>query len=241
MDNDSKQGTVLTDPVLIGIMLEKARNSHSLLTVSVPSNNEEFLSLLLNINDATGQIIIDELKPAAGNITLKRHKLFNAYSKLQGVSIAFQSRYIKTIRKGSLTSICAEFPVSMQHHERRSSHRVPVAIGLDLYANIYDNGKPAIRMRVTDISAEGIGLSTKSEIFQQLTQSKNEIRCTLMFPDEEEEWNVRIELCSSKRPSSNRTLHFGAFFKELTTKQNNILTRMLRLIDRENIRRDSRY
>ncbi len=241
MDNDTEQGTSLTDSVLIGIMLEKTRNSRSLLSISLPNTEEEFLSLILSIDDAAGQVHIDELKPASGNQALKKQKYLSAYAKLQGVSIAFQSQYIKTIRKGSLTSLCIKFPSKIQHHERRCSHRVPVAIGLDIYAMIYDNGQTPFRMRVTDLSAEGVGLSAKHDEFVQLLQSENEIRCAIQFPDEEDEWNVRIELCSSERPSGGRTRHFGAFFKELTTKQKDILTRQLRLFDRENIRRDSRY
>lgn len=240
MDDITEQGTIITDPVLIGVTLEKAKIGHSLLTVNLPDSEDEYLSVILDINDDDGQLYIDELKPASGNLALKKTKQLNAHAKLQGVSISFQSRLIRLIKKGSLTSLCIRFPNKILYHERRSSHRVPVAIGLDIYADIYDNGNPPLKMRVVDISAEGIGLAAKHSDFKQLINSNNEIRCSILFPDEEDAWNVRIEPCSGERPLSDRVIQVGAYFKELTTKQKDILNKQLRLFDRENIQRDNR-
>lgn len=236
-----RDGSVLTDPVLIGIMLEKTRNNRSLLSITLPGIQEEFLSVITAIDDKTGHFFIDELKPAHGNDKLKQLKQFIASARLQGVSISFKGELQKIVRKGALTTYCARLPTRLQYHERRCSHRVPVAIGLNLSARVYDNGKQPLTMRIADISAEGVGLVAGADDCRQLIESKNMLRCGIHFPEETDEWLVRIRPCMENRlPGKGRTRIFGAVFLDLTIKQRNILTRQLRFFDRENIRKTQR-
>jgi hypothetical protein len=229
--------TILSDSTLIAIMLEKAKTDHSLLTISLPNIQDDYLSVIIDIDEENGLLYLDELKPSQGNAFIERVKTFSASAKLQGVSIGFKSEFVKIHRKGALSSLCVKLPGSMQHRERRSSHRVPVAIGLEVFAKIVETGKEPIVLRVPDISAERIGLIANFQQIQRIMKATGDLLCTIRFPEEIEDWTVRIAGCHGYRQTDFANAQIGAHFLELTIKQKNILHQKLRFFDRENIRK----
>lgn len=240
MAQAKKQDTILTDPTLIAIVLEKAKRKHSLLTINLPNQKDEYLSLIVDVDDNGKYLYIDELKPDLGNKKLKEAKEFSASAKLQGVSIGFKSEILRTISSGIQSSYCVKFPTQMQHRERRASHRVPVAIGLGVVADLFtDEHSDPINLRVADISAEGIGLVVNHpEDIKKIMRAAGSLRCTIYFPDETDDWTCQLDACHGHRQQSDgQLIQLGARFTELTTKQREVLNRQLRFFDRENIRK----
>lgn len=230
--------STLTDPTLIGITLDKAKRKHSLLTITIPNVPDEFLSVIIGVDENSKYIYIDELKPSHGNAKLMHGKVFSAQAKLQGVSIGFNSEVIRAVKNGALSSYCVKFPQVMLHRERRSSHRVPIALGLGVIADVMDDSKEPITMRVADMSSEGIGFIAKPEDIKKIMRARGRLMCTVYFPDETEEWTCEIEACHSNRnPEEGEQIHLGAQFIQPTIKQKNILHKQLRFFDRENIRK----
>lgn len=238
LEASNEQATILTDPMLISIVLERAKRKHSLLTINLPNIADDFLSVIVDIDDAGRYLCIDELKPEHGNTQLKKAKKFTVSAKLQGISIGFSSEILRVLNSGTHPSYRVKFPSRMQHRERRASHRVPVAMGLGVIADVEISTKESISLRVADISAEGVGLAASYEDIKKIMRSTGNLNCTIYFPEEEEDWTCPVEPCYGHRHKGDgREIQLGIRFQELTTKQREVLTRQLRFFDRENIRK----
>ena len=183
---EDHQATILTNPMLISIVLEKVKRKRSLLTVNIPNTKDDFLSIIIDIDDTGKYPYIDELKPNSGNVQFKKVKEFTVKAKLQGVSIDFKSEVLRIIKPGLQSNYCIKFPTYMQHRERRTSHRVPVAMGLGVVADIYAGDDEPINLRVADISAEGPGLVATPEDIKKIMRSVGNLKCTVYFPNETE-------------------------------------------------------
>lgn len=233
---DPKQETILTDPALIRSILEKARRTRSQLKIYIPEIRDDFLSMIVDVDERGQYLYIDELSPEHGNSKLKHAKIFNAYSKLQGASIGFQSEMLRVINNGRQTSFCIKFPTEIQHRERRNSRRIPVAAGLGVVADVYAGDKEPITLDVADISAEGIGLLACTRDIKRIMRSAGSLTCTVYFPDEGD-WTCEIEPCHGYRREDGERIQLGARFARLNGEQKAVLDRQLRFFAQQHMRK----
>ncbi len=226
----------LTDPVLISILLEKALKKRSLLSIQLPDTDEEFLSIILELDEKGKYLYLDALKPDSGHLVLLNKKTFRANAKLQGISISFEGRLVKTKTDEDNTNYRVSFPQQLEYHEKRISHRVPIGRGLNTKANLLYAGDKKLLVRVADVSAEGVGLSLRANDAQRLLKAEQPMKCRINFM-ERENFDCYIELCHGHKNSDGPNVHLGAKFAGVTSHQRNQLLKIIRILERENIRK----
>ena len=236
MEDNEGQNETLTDSVLIGVILERIHKNHSFLTIRLPETDEEYLSLIVELDEDAHSLQIDGLKPDDGNPRLSQAPYFSVSAKLQGTSIDFKSRIVKTFNSNQQLSHKIKYPEIIEHRERRISHRVPVARGLHINAEVFHGGDLLTKARVADLSMEGVGLVFESTKAIALKENDYVLDCIICF-DEQQQWQCDIQICHGEKLPEEGGIHLGARFIDMSLPKRNQLIKQLRWLERENIRK----
>ncbi len=236
LDSPSQPDEFLTDDVLIGILLEKVKNKHTLLTISLSGVENEFSSIIVDLDESGKHLDIDSLKPEIGNTALGKTTPINIRAKLKGISLSFKTHIIKCIDNNRAQGYRIKFPESIKYQERRISHRASVARGLQIKAEIHFENKQTVTLDVLDLSLEGIGLICNKENAEKFSDQLPLCSCDISFHDKTK-LTCDIELCRLQKDDESTYLNVGARFVGLSPRQENLLLRQLRFLDRENIRK----
>ena len=238
MADSGSNNEIITDSVLISVALDRAHHKHALLTLVLPGSNKHYLSVIVDIDYQANVLYIDLLKPEHGDLQLARSKKFSVYTKNQGIFISFESHFLRTVGKQEQKTHCIQYPTQIRYLDHRDSHRIPVGRGLNVSVEFPQQQSASIVMRVADISMHGIGLITRYSVMQSLrAQNQTVFDCVIHFPDNID-WPCQLEFCQQHQYREDESyLHVGSRFVNTTLKQRNTLSKQLRLLERENVRR----
>ena len=75
----------ISQPAQIAGLLRRVHEERALLNISVPGSDDQYTSMVLEVNPAKGWMLLDELHPAEGHGRFLATKKFHAHTRLKGV------------------------------------------------------------------------------------------------------------------------------------------------------------
>ncbi|WP_031405008.1 flagellar brake protein [Thiomonas sp. FB-Cd] len=139
----------------------------------IPSEHaEEFTSLVLHIDRAENQLIIDDLNPAHGNRRVAEGQPFFCLGRSDGVYVGFQSHLLKTTHWEGYGALCIAYPDTTYYLQRRSYYRVTVSAGDVNHVEVQRRGARSLKGQCHDISGSGMRILVEVPTDFSLTEGE---------------------------------------------------------------------
>jgi c-di-GMP-binding flagellar brake protein YcgR len=228
------EGEQLTDPVQIGALLKKVKDSRTLIQVTVPGRSAEYNSALLDINREQGYLLLDELTPPDGHQLLREQGRLTVVIRLRGVSMRFTSNVLEIGGQAGIAFYRVEFPRQLYYLQRRAYYRVKLGMGLLVPLSITYEVSQSLEGYLDDISVGGIG----AELKQHLPFNRGDLlpACAIQLPSGEKV-DCEMEVRFISQDDAQNKFHLGARFINLDRPRQSKLKRFVAETERELLRR----
>ena len=228
------EGENVTDPMQIAALLKKVKDSRTLIQVTLPGQDTEYNSALLDIHPEQGYLLLDELTPAEGHQSITTQSKLTATIRLRGVDMRFTGTVQEIGGQAGIAFYRVAFPQSLYYRQRRSFYRVKLGMGLLIPFNIARaDGKP-YEGRLDDISLGGIGAELKQ--LTPFNQGDLLPACAIQLPNGEK-IECEIEVRYISKDEQHKRFHLGACFVNLDRTRKHTLQRFVAEAERELMRR----
>lgn len=168
--------------VYIEKILYNLISSRTLLNLKFPSAEQNFSSLLLEINRRDDFIIIDEIAPSEGNQIARRGLPFTITTREHGVALSFNTRVLRHVEGDGDSYYILPYPSEIHYQQRRKSYRVPIYSENILRADIFLPNHPRMAAKVSDISVSGLRLYVRYNVLDTIENLKYIDQCLLITP-----------------------------------------------------------
>lgn len=222
-------------PQIIGL-LRRIRDQRVLLSVTVPGHGEVFNSLLLQVDTDRKLILLDELNPRAGHELVLQTGELRVHCQCQGVELGFAAQVDVGQGKNGISFYRAALPGSINYLQRRGSYRVRVGLDLAVPLQMPVDQSTLIEGELLDLSMGGLGASLDNNLRLERGQV---VPCTLNLP-KSEPLQVQIEIRFIRADEHKPVQRIGASFRNLDSRQQTLLRRLVTQLEREMLRRKAR-
>jgi c-di-GMP-binding flagellar brake protein YcgR len=234
-DADRHAERRLTDPRQIASILQRVRESRTLLTARVPRVEGSFLTTLLDVDPRRQRLRIDELNPSAGHEALLRVGLVSLSTRLAGVEVAFRSSIERVDAGRGAAFYTLPFPSVLLYHQRRDTHRVEVPPPLTVRAWLVGPDEERLPAEVRDLSPEGLCLQVAAGRLPRLEAGQRLQGCDLLLPD-----GLRVgcdlEVRWVRGGEGRRPWRIGARFVALSGAHGRAIAQLVAQLEREHLR-----
>lgn len=147
----------ITAPGPIAHILARVKEGRLPLSVRVPGSLERFASLVLELNAASGYLVLDELMPQTGQDLLLRAGRFEAWGKDNGVDFSFAGNVLQTGRQGDAAWYRVSLPKVIKYFQRRAYYRVHVGMALGIMVLLHrEQAHDEVKGQLCNISIGGL-------------------------------------------------------------------------------------
>lgn len=231
---DSQTERITAKPRLIGL-LQRIKDSRTLLMVHLPEDNTRYTSALLELDLQNGTLVLDELTPSSGNgraIALKR---FHATARLDGGQVRFRLEVNRIDNSHDVLRYVAHLPDMLTYEQRRNAFRARVPAGVMLPAILTSEDGTNFECEVLDISTFGIRLDAARDA-ELAVDDGRQYACQITLP-EGGTVSGEVELRFVGDDPQSRRRQIGARFANLLGPQRKAIERIVMYLQRETIRR----
>lgn len=231
------EGETVTDTMQIAALLRKVKDSRTLIQVTLPGHGTEYNSALLDLHPEQGYLLLDELTPAEGHLSIAAHGKLTISIRLRGVDLRFTGIVQEIGGQAGIAFYRVEFPQRLHYRQRRDYYRVKLGRGLLIPFNIArTDGKP-YEGRLDDISLGGIG----AELKQQTPFDRGDLlpTCEIQLPGGDK-IDCEIEVRYISKDEQHKKFHLGARFVKLDRARQHTLQRFVADTERELLRRKAK-
>lgn len=232
--SDSHTERITAKPRLIGL-LQRIKESRTLLMVHLPDDNTRYTSALLELDLERGKLVLDELTPASGNARVAELKRFHATAKLAGGQVRFRIDVQQIDGAGGALRYIAPVPDTVAYEQRRNAFRARVPVGLVVPAVLTSDAGTNYECEVLDISTFGVRLDTVRGADLAIDDGRH-YACRISFP-EGGSISGEVELRFVGEDPITHRMQIGARFANLLGPQRKAIDRFVMYLQREIIRR----
>ncbi len=219
-------------PAQIASLLRRVHEERALLNITVPGSDDRYTSMVLEVNPAMGQMLLDELHPAEGHERFLATKKFHAHTRLKGVDISFAGILQATARENGMALYQIPLPALLLYRQRRSSYRVRVGAGLVVPVILDDENLRHLQGLLCDISIGGIGLRLKAEQPALMDNGAVFSRCEIQLPGNER-IHSGLELRFVSAVDRRNMVRFGGRFIGLEPSDQKLVEHFVVSLERE--------
>ncbi len=227
----------VTRPALISHLLQALCTSRSLLQVSV-GGAATFRSAILALDADTGELILDELLPAAGHTRLVETGRATAIGSHNGGKIRFELVVNSVDQENGVYFYRIAHPRQIDYAQRRALHRVKVSIasGASLSVPQVDGG--LLKGTIHDLSLGGVGaLFPPDAPLQPGSTWPGAVLCL----NEDDTVECTLHVASARRTAAHgHRLRVGAAFVDLPRAQRARVRQWVAALERAAIRKRQR-
>lgn len=163
--------------------LEALRAQHEWIEVKFIRTGQRYQSLILNIDMDNGELLIDELYPPENLNTIEAGDRVEISSQSRVKPVNFFTRILSRQFNAGEGSWLLELPDEIGRNINRSTFRIYVENEQQLDIEMYTpDGEALPRVRVINLSAEGIKLAFSLESEPQLNKQHFFEHCLLRLP-----------------------------------------------------------
>lgn len=228
-DTDAANG--ITNSTQQAQVLKRLMEADSLLTVSVPTSEDVFLSRILAVDRDRQSLSIDELNPEPGHMLATQQKTLTIAGSLEGVPVEFTAQVVKINRDSGNWYYTLPFPDTLYYAQQRQYHRTYVTL----------SQRPAVRLNTdTDkFQAELLNVSLGGALAITPAQTNlttdAQLTCDISFAS-----GVKLQIDATVRhlqaDEDGKSVKIGLQFVGLDQQQMQILQRQTAHIERRNMR-----
>ncbi len=163
--------------------LDWLQRRHAFIDVRAARIDQQFQSLLLQIDSVLGELIFDDFYPVEGSEQLRNGDLLEVTSRNGDRPLHFVSRLLGRELRGDGPVYRLELPASISTTGTRQAYRVYVdgEPGLSMEINL-ESGQP-LACRPVNLSVEGVKLDIDGDVTRLLEQHSHYGDCTIQLPD----------------------------------------------------------
>ncbi len=217
-------------------LLGKLSKNHTLLSITIGKSPRTFGSMILEVNNEKGYLVLDELYPRKELKTPLLHAKLAINTHLDGIEIHFQIKVDAISRKDDVEYYRAGLPAYIHHHQRRAYYRVKVGIAEPVPIALSTTDDVLLHADLRDISLGGIGASFSSPTTEALSVGDEIPNCIIHTPDGKEIVSS-MEIARVEETSSSKAIRVGARFIHITSADRQELSKLIAKLDRENIKK----
>ena len=221
---------LITLPVQIAGVLKRLQEAHVLLRITIPGENQAYLSAMLEVHPVDGYLLLDELNPPEGNAALQRVRRIGVSAQLQGVDISFATDLLDTGSKAQIDFYRLAMPQAMRYQQRRTSYRARINLARMIPVLLTREDGVTLEGQLYDISIGGIGTRHKPGKANEIQQGGVWDECIIQL-DGKQEIRSALEVCFVGEDS--RQMRLGGKFLELTRPQIKIIENFVAALERD--------
>ncbi len=237
MKYNAEKTEKITQPARIAAFLHSIAGQRSLVNVRLAGSERYFNSVLLNVDHERGYLYLDELFPAEGHKRVVPGIKAHIYTQKDKVGVHFLT-VIEAIQTHEKTAVYVlPFPEAIDYQQKRSHYRVYIGLGQHFGVKLKNAEEEEFEGRLVDLSLGGLGVSLPRDT--PIKQGEALELVELYLPDEDN-LNVKVEVRRVQDDSNRRQLSVGLMFLKLSAQADRILQRSMIVLEREQIRRQSR-
>jgi len=233
MDNQSF--SIYNTEQIISHLALLAKNS-CLLTAQFGSQNESFITTIVDINKKTHSIILDYGPKAYLNQQIQSASKITFKTEYNGIKVAFTGSSLTKITHEGEPAFSMPIPSSLFWLQRREFYRVKSPLSKDSYCQLMLPDHEPFLLKLHDISLSGFAmLNTSKEISGLLLPTSQFDQCKLILDDAGTdtiafEVRYKIIMNASKQEIIQK---IGCKFTQITQAFESVIQRYMQQIERE--------
>lgn len=237
--NSAAHGTepqYITDPVQIAGILRRLQEGHTLIHVSLPGSSESWLSAVIGVQAASGEVLLDELSPREGNAALRNSDRLVVNAQIKGVDISFAASLIGTGVSDGLVFYRLALPQGVRYWQRRASYRAQIGAAHSVPVVFNHPDGLVLNGELVDISAGGIGTRHKDP--KGIVPLIGEVwtGCLIDLPDGHA-ITCNLEIRNVGHEGRTGRLRIGSRFTDIDRAQLKSIEAFVAHLERENLRK----
>ena len=206
-----------------------------LLSVSIETSGETYITTLLSINEKNHTLVLDygPNEHLNHHISIAREVRFD--TQYRGIKVWFTGAMLKKTTHNRQPAFVMPLPNTLFWMERRDYYRVKMPLSNLSYCHLIGKDSEPINIRVYDLSLSGFStLDDHKEVFDQMI-SETLFQGKLMFLDADEDV-VSFEVCYNQitNPNKLQQVHkIGCKFIQMSSLVEDAISRHLIQLQRE--------
>lgn len=209
------------------------KETRTVLNLNLPGTNKSFTSNILAVDTTNRHFVLDEIYPEEGHKLFESSGTLIAHAELRGTRISFTTCRLSSDYARHMSSYNCKIPETISYFQRRSEYRVLIHPAHLLHITAeHQRTNQILQGHVYDVSLQGIGVVFKTaHIFKPGDQMQ---RCRLVLPSNDTvSFTLDVRHIESTSPGCIRV---GGSFKELNGRAREIIGRLVRQMERVNIK-----
>ena len=227
-----EENELITLPAQIAGVLKRLQEAHVLLRITIPGENQAYLSALLEVHPVDGYLLLDELNPPEGNAALQRARRLGVSAQLQGVDISFTTELLDAGSSAQIAFYRLAMPRGMRYQQRRTSYRARINLARQIPVLLAREDGVTLEGQLYDISMGGIGTRHKPGKTNEVQQGEVWSECIIQL-DGKQEIRSAIEVCFIGEDSRSRQMRMGGKFLKLARPQIKIIENFVAALERD--------
>jgi c-di-GMP-binding flagellar brake protein YcgR len=222
----------ITLPAQIAGVLRRLQEAHVLLRITIPGENQAFLSALLEVHPVDGYLLLDELTPAEGNVALLRARRIGVSAQLQGVDISFTTDLMDTGSSAQIAYYRMTMPQAVRYQQRRTSYRARINLARVIPVLLTREDGVVVEGQLYDISVGGIGSRHPVGKAHDIQQGATWEECRIRL-DGDHEIRSALEVRFIGEDARSRQMRVGGKFLNLARPQIKIIENFVAALERD--------
>jgi len=231
-----QQYEIISDPVQIKIFLKRILDSRTLLSATIPGDNEIFNSVTISIDNDNHQFMIDQLHPEHGHARFLQKNKLTIFAIIDDIDLSFTCVLVDVNEESGIPFYTLSFPQSIKYYQKRSSYRVQIIRSLSIPVILTCDSDEKFEGELDNISSGGMRIRFADNLPQTMKNGLSIKKCAFELPDE------GYMLCSAElrhiaHGERGNLSYMGIHFEGLNPLDQRSINRFVTSIERELRRR----
>ena len=218
----------ITSPAGVAQLLTRLLDNRCQLGIRLPGAPAICSTILLEVDYAGGNLLLDEIYPAAGNEYARAGALVRVQGRIDGSRVEFECIIDEITGDEGAPAYRATLPSRVRYFERRGSYRLTIPPELKLPPALFSAAAGPLAGRLVDISRDGAGTLVE----QAEADVGAELACTFALPDAR--FSAEVEVRSARNGEDGMRL--GLEFRSLDPSQRAAVDRAIAALERTLLR-----
>ncbi len=217
-------------------LLRRLLDAHALVHISLPGENEYWLSAVIDVHPQDGYLLLDELTPRDGNAHMTQARRVIVSAQVQGVDISFATLLLGQGMSDGLVYYRLALPEQIRYWQRRASYRARVSAAKVIPVQLQQAQHPALPGELYDISAGGVGTHHKKHSGPVPMLGTVWDQCHIQLPGGQD-IHCALEIRFIGRDDRNGNLRLGGRFVDIARPQLKQVENFVATLERERLRK----
>ena len=220
-------------------LLRRLMDAHALVHVTLPGENEYWLSAVIDVHPQDGYLMLDELTPHDGNARMHQARRVVVSAQVQGVDISFATMLIGSGKSDGIVYYRLALPEQVRYWQRRANYRARVGVASVIPVVLQRADRATLHGELFDLSAGGVGTRHKQSGGTVPMLGEVWEHCRLQLP-EGHDIACALEIRFIGHDERGGNLRLGGRFVDITRLQLKQVENFVAALERERLRKARR-